>query len=99
MPAQQMEINEAMARTLPPEIFVNTQAMLCGEGTECPLFTPSGELITFDGVHLTQAGARYLGSLVFRDPRLASYAPAAQVGAASPAAVQRAAPALEEAGR
>jgi hypothetical protein len=61
---------------LPPALFVDTHAIVCGvEVPGCPLFTPSGSLISYDGFHLTQAGARYVGTLLFRDPALAGYAP------------------------
>ena len=49
--------NATMKRSLPPSIFVDTHSILCGDRPDCPLFTPTGELIAFDGNHLTQAGA------------------------------------------
>jgi peptidoglycan/LPS O-acetylase OafA/YrhL len=71
----QLETNAAMETLVPPSMFVDTQRILCGAGsTTCPLFTPAGDLIAFDGNHLTQAGARYLGGLLFQDPLLAPYA-------------------------
>jgi hypothetical protein len=70
----QMETNAAMEKLVPPEMFVDTHEILCGPGRSCPLFTPAGELIAFDGNHLTQAGARYVGGLLFRDSLLAPYA-------------------------
>jgi hypothetical protein len=95
----QMEINAVMQRSVPPKIFVDQQRMLCGDGTACPLFTPTGELITFDGNHLTQAGAQYLGALVFRDARLAPYAPADKLAVKAAASPRPAAPAVQEAVR
>ncbi|PZQ46690.1 MAG: hypothetical protein DI556_19530 [Rhodovulum sulfidophilum] len=70
----QMEVNREMEALVPPTMFVDTHRILCGPGPSCPLFTPKGELIAFDGNHLTQAGARYAGAALFRDPILAPYA-------------------------
>lgn len=67
--------NEIMRRLVAPEMFVDTQALVCGAAPDCPLFAPDGGMISFDGNHLTRAGARYLGTLLFRDPRLAPFAP------------------------
>ena len=72
--ALQMETNAAMEKLVPPAMFVDTHRILCGTGPSCPLFTPTGDLIAFDSSHLTQAGARYVGGLLFRDPLLAPYA-------------------------
>ena len=47
-----------MKRTVPKGMFVDTDAILRGGRPDYPLFTPSGELIAFDGNHLTQAGAK-----------------------------------------
>ena len=69
------EANEIMRRSVPPEMFVDTQSLLCGAAPDCPLFTPDGGLISFDGNHLTREGARHLGALLFADPRLAPFAP------------------------
>ncbi len=74
------ETNAIMRRTVRPEMFVDTQGLVCGAAPDCPLFAPDGGMISFDGNHLTPAGARYLGSLLFRDPRLAPFA--ARTGAA-----------------
>ncbi|MFO1106295.1 MAG: acyltransferase family protein [Amaricoccus sp.] len=75
---EHLETNAEMEQVVDPALFVDTQAILCGQGDTCPIVTPSGELITFDGTHLTQAGAKYVGSLLFRDPRLAPFAPQAK---------------------
>ena len=62
----------ALARALGPQGFVDLEAMLCPDGT-CPLFTPSGDLISHDGDHLTEAGAAWVGEVLFRSPALAPY--------------------------
>lgn len=77
---EHLATNAAMEKSVPPALFVDTQKIVCGEAGDCPLFTPAGELITFDGNHLTAAGAKYIGSLLLRDPRLAAFAPGAKVG-------------------
>ena len=41
--------------------------MLCtGLNQTCPVFTPGGKLITFDGMHVTKFGARYVGDILFK---------------------------------
>jgi hypothetical protein len=43
-------------------IFVDIHAIVCGENSaDCPVFTPEGKLISYDGSHLTQAGAKFIG--------------------------------------
>ncbi len=69
-----MATNALMEKDVAPAMFVDTHRILCGAGPSCPLFTPEGALVAFDGNHLTQAGARYVGGLLFRDPLLAPYA-------------------------
>ncbi len=62
------ETTAILTRTLPEGIFVNTLAQVCPGG--CPLFTPEGAMISHDGHHLTQEGARHLGNILFRAPPL-----------------------------
>ena len=69
--AEIAEINGVLKRRLPGPDFVDVQAMICRKARSCPVFTPSSRLISFDGVHLTVDGARYLGQLIFQHPRLA----------------------------
>jgi peptidoglycan/LPS O-acetylase OafA/YrhL len=66
---------EVLRASLPAAMLVDIQAIVCGPGWDCPLFTPEGHLISHDGSHLTREGARYLGQLLFRDPRLAPFLP------------------------
>jgi len=49
----------------PPAIFLSMQDAVCGESEQCKLFTPDGSLISFDGSHLTPAGARFAGERLF----------------------------------
>jgi hypothetical protein len=62
----QNEVNEIMKKNTSPNIFVNTHQLVCGLGSTCPLFTKELKLITFDGGHLTKAGAKYIGKVLFQ---------------------------------
>jgi len=61
MSEQHIKVNELMKSSLPTDVFIDISGLLCGEGTTCPLFTLDGKLISYDGGHLTQDGARYYG--------------------------------------
>lgn len=55
-------INAMLREKFGPMHFVDVQALICGEAAEaCPLFDKSGALLSHDGAHLTEAGARYVG--------------------------------------
>ena len=41
--------------------FVDVQTMVCEGGQACPAVGPTGHLLSEDGVHLTRAGAVWLG--------------------------------------
>ena len=59
-------INASLAKNLGKEAaFVDPDALLCGDATHCPVFTNNLELISYDGRHLTKAGARYVGKVLF----------------------------------
>lgn len=68
---QQMTVNQILRNQVGAANFVDIHRITCGEGDTCPLFTPDLELISFDGGHLTQAGARYVGNLLFTNAPLA----------------------------
>ena len=55
--------SELLEDTVPEGQFVNLLARMCADG--CPLFTNHGELISYDGEHLTPAGAAYLAKFTF----------------------------------
>ncbi|HHL19199.1 MAG TPA: hypothetical protein ENJ33_05645 [Thiothrix sp.] len=62
-----MEINTVFERQLDKRItFVNPHNLLCGKSTTCPLFTDDLQLISYDGRHLTQAGAGYIAKILFK---------------------------------
>jgi hypothetical protein len=54
----------------PEECFVDLLAMLADPHRRVPLFSADDELLTEDGSHLTRAGARYVGRLLFEHPLL-----------------------------
>jgi hypothetical protein len=58
-------MEKKLLHTLPQGVYVSMQSAICGVGSECRLFTPSGELISFDGTHLTKAGAAFAGQKLF----------------------------------
>lgn len=65
-----IQINRVMKDNLPDAVFVDSYSIICGEDKICPVFTPEGRLISYDGSHLTKEGAVYIGSLLFKDPNL-----------------------------
>ena len=79
------DVTEMLRHDLPASQFIDIQAIACGPGWDCPMFTPEGHLISHDGSHLTREGARWLGGLVFADPRLAVFVPQRQAALAAPA--------------
>jgi peptidoglycan/LPS O-acetylase OafA/YrhL len=60
--ARVVETNKLLELGLPPETFINIQKMLCGgHETECHHFVERYGLVSYDGSHLTKAGASLLG--------------------------------------
>ncbi|MDR1452032.1 MAG: hypothetical protein LBI57_06880 [Helicobacteraceae bacterium] len=70
--ADHLETNAIMKKAFENQTrikFVDLHAIVCGEESRsCPIFTPEGLLISFDGAHLTEAGAKYIGSLLKDHP-------------------------------
>ncbi len=58
-------------KEIPPDELIDSVALLCGSKAMCPLFTADRQLISFDGSHLTQAGARFFGERILADPLVA----------------------------
>ncbi len=73
---EHLDVNASMRKTVPPDMFIDTHQIICGDGPLCPVFTPDGDLISFDTGHLTPAGAKYIGELLFNSPKLREYGPA-----------------------
>lgn len=66
------DINMFMKGIISPDIFINTQALICGDDYACPLFNEEAELISYDGSHLTKAGAKLLGRKLLAHPLVAT---------------------------
>ncbi|MCK5725326.1 MAG: hypothetical protein KAH22_00720 [Thiotrichaceae bacterium] len=47
-------------------IFIDQTKLLCGSHTKCTIFTDNIHLISYDGWHLTPAGAKHLGKILFK---------------------------------
>jgi hypothetical protein len=66
-----IQANRLLEKTIDKSNFINVQKMVCnGFNQTCPLFTPQGKLITYDGAHLTKYGARYIGDIIFKNKPL-----------------------------
>jgi len=64
--------SNARARELAPDgCFVDVLALVSDPDGRVPVLTPSGEIISEDGGHLTRAGARFVGERAFAHPLLA----------------------------
>jgi peptidoglycan/LPS O-acetylase OafA/YrhL len=57
-----IETNALMKRALRPDVFVDIQELMCGADVNwCAQFSENGELVSYDGGHLTKLGARIYG--------------------------------------
>jgi hypothetical protein len=55
----------ATMEAIPNVEFVDLHELICGKDSEsCPIFSPDGKLLSYDGGHLAQAGAIYIGGLL-----------------------------------
>jgi len=59
-----IEINNLMKSSLPDDVFVNVLEGFCETTLTCRLFTDEGELISYDGSHVTKVGASIYGKLI-----------------------------------
>ena len=59
------QINELFNEKLPPSVYVDQFKAFCDDDYSCPIFTPEGELISFDGAHLSKQGANLIGKNLF----------------------------------
>jgi hypothetical protein len=68
-----LKINTILKNSLGNKaLFINPHQLVCGDTTSCPVFTNALELISYDGRHLTKAGARYMGKILFQRTKLGS---------------------------
>ena len=66
-----LERNEALRKSVSPTNFIDLLEIVCEKkNNSCPIFTPQERMISFDGSHLTQSGAKFIGRLVFRSAPL-----------------------------
>lgn len=62
LPAERVALNATLREASKPHRFIDLQVLACGPSrTECAAFTPGGDLKSYDGAHLTRAGAEYAG--------------------------------------
>jgi peptidoglycan/LPS O-acetylase OafA/YrhL len=60
--AEVLRTNALMRKELGPNVFIDVQQLMCGTDEEfCPLFDQNLSLISYDGGHLTESGAKYCG--------------------------------------
>jgi hypothetical protein len=65
------EVNNLLEKTIDKSIYVNVIKLVCtGPNGTCPLFTPDGKLISYDGEHLTKYGALYVGNILLQNEPL-----------------------------
>lgn len=76
--ATHRDVNNMVADAAGNGRFVDVSGLLCGPQGACPLFLPSGRLISYDGGHLTQEGAGLLGNLLYRELNAKQLIPAHQ---------------------
>ncbi|MEE9303485.1 MAG: SGNH hydrolase domain-containing protein [Thiotrichaceae bacterium] len=66
-----LDINSILKKKLNRRVmFVDPHKLVCGNSTTCPVFTNNLRLISYDGRHLTKAGARYIGKILFKKSAL-----------------------------
>ena len=59
---QDIELNNKLSELAKGYNFIDVQRLMCdGDGLECKIFDDSGYLKTYDGAHLTKAGAYFYG--------------------------------------
>ncbi len=60
--AVNIETNALLKRSLHADVFIDVQGLICGtNASSCALFSKGGQLLSYDGGHLTRFGARHLG--------------------------------------
>jgi len=60
---ERVELNQRFAKLLEGYDFIDVQSLMCGgSANDCKIFTETGQLKTYDGGHLTKAGALFYGN-------------------------------------
>lgn len=66
-----LKINATLKKQVKQQAtFIDPHQLVCGDNTTCPVFTDRLQLISYDGRHLTKAGARYIGKILFQQAPL-----------------------------
>lgn len=85
MSATVLEAQREYRALTPPALFVDVIGHLSSDGRTVPVFDEGGRALSEDRVHLTRAGAVYVGRRVFADPIWAGFLPR---GSAAPSRVR-----------
>ncbi len=65
-----LDTDKELANELPSTCFVSLLTTIRDPQGRVPVFTENGKLISQDRRHLTKSGAKFIGALLFEDPRL-----------------------------
>lgn len=63
-----LEANRGFRVNVPPCRAIDILRYLSDDGRTVPLFDSAGRILSEDRVHVTQAGARFVGARIFSDP-------------------------------
>lgn len=74
--AKEQSVNAILRDVLPEDRFIDLHAVFCEDDGSCPVFGGEGDLLSYDGGHLTQEGAVALGARLFSETPLRAYGPA-----------------------
>ena len=66
-PKNFIEFNDKLANIISEEYFVNVSSLICKKNNFCQNVNNDNLLISYDGVHLTKAGAKTLGKLLYEN--------------------------------
>jgi peptidoglycan/LPS O-acetylase OafA/YrhL len=75
-PLSEITTFNAEERALIGDDYIDIMDTIVDDAGKVPIFTPDEKFITYDSDHLTQAGARYIGSKIFRRYDFLVHAPA-----------------------
>ena len=65
--SEKVILNSRIAELVGDERYVDFMQGICNAKDSCPLFTPGGVLMSYDGYHLTRAAAAYAGNRLIND--------------------------------
>lgn len=68
--SEAVQDNTEASKRFPEDLYVDILKMIGDQQGRVPVFTPDRKFISQDRTHLTQAGARYVGGIVFQHPAL-----------------------------